>query len=156
AAMLGQVELPSAVAEDIVDEPRREVEEELAADRGQGALDAHPVVEEAFQDEGTDTVIILGLGVDIVRGVAEDGAAGTVRLVLTVGDLKEGDGLVGDGADRAGAGPFAGAVSAAARAGGFLGCTADGYKLGSGCFRAHACVLGSEDWWTNLHYTGCK
>ena len=75
AAMLGHVELRGAVAEHVVDEPRGEVEEELAAERLQGPLDAHAVLEDAVEDQVADLVVVQGLGEDALGGVAEGRAA---------------------------------------------------------------------------------
>ena len=144
AAMRGHVELRGVVAEHVVDEPRGEVEEELAAERLQGPLDAHAVLEDAVEHQVADLVVVEGLGEDALGGVAEGRAAVAAGGVLAVGDLQVGDGLVGDGADGAGQGPLAPAAFAALRAGGLLGGAVDGYNDGRGCFGAHACVPGDE------------
>ena len=121
AAMRGHVELRGEVVEHVVDEPRGEVEEELAAERLEGPLDAHAVLEDAIEHQVADLVVVQGLGEDALGGVAEGGAAAAPGVVLAVGDLQEGDGLVGDGADPAGQGPLPTAAFAALRAGGLLG-----------------------------------
>ena len=123
--MLGHVELLGPAAKDVVDESRGQIEEEFAADRGEGTLDAHAVVEEAFQDEVPDPVIVLGLGKHTVRGVVESRATVTAGLILAVGDLEEGDRFVGHGADSAGAGPFAAARLTTVWAWGGLASTGD-------------------------------
>ena len=56
------------VAEHVVDEPRGEVQEELAADRRQGPLDAHAVLEQAVEHQVADLVVVLGLGEHALRG----------------------------------------------------------------------------------------
>ena len=132
------------VAEHVVDEPRGEVEEELAAERLQGPLDAHAVLEDAVEHQVADLVVVLGLGEHALGGVAEGRAAVAAGGVLAVGDLQVGDGLVGDGADGAGQRPLAAAAFAALRAGGLLGGAVDRYNDGCGCFGAHACVPGDE------------
>ena len=142
AAVRGHVELGGPVAEHVVDEPGGEVQQELAADRRQGPLDAHAVLEEAVEDQVADLVVVLGLGEHALGGVAEGRAAAAAGGVLAVGDLQDGDGLVGDGADGAGQGPLASAPLAALRAGGLLGGAADGYNDRRGCFGAH----GSCPW----------
>ena len=63
AAMRGHVELLGMVAEHVVDEPRGQVEEELALERSQGPFDAHAVLEDPLQDQVADAVVVLGLGV---------------------------------------------------------------------------------------------
>ena len=90
------------VVEHVVDEPRGEVEEELAAERLQGPLDAHAVLEDAVEHQVADLVVVEGPGEDALGGVAEGGAAVAPGLILAAGDLQVGDGLVGDGADPCG------------------------------------------------------
>ena len=97
-----------AVAEHVVDEPRGEVQEELAAERLQGPFDVHAVLEDAVEDQVADLVVVLGLGEDALGGVAEGRAAVAAGLILAVGDLQVGDGLVGDGADACGSGSVCG------------------------------------------------
>ena len=142
AAMLGQVELRGPVAEHVVDEPRGQVQEELAAERLQGPFDVHAVLDDPFQDQVADLVVVEGPGEDALGGVAEGRAAVAAGLILAAGDLQVGDGLVGDGADPARRQrPFAAAELATLRAGGLLGCAANGYSDDRGCIGAHACVL---------------
>ena len=136
AAVLGHVELPGVVVEHVVDEPRGEVEEELAAERLQGPLDAHAVLEDAVEHEVADLVVVEGPGEDALGGVAEGRAAAAPGAVLAAGDLQVGDGLVGDGADGAGERPFAAAEFAAVRARGLLGGGVNRYNDGCGCFGA--------------------
>ena len=137
AAMAGQVEPRGEVVEHVVDEPRGEVQQELAAERLQGPFDAHAVLEDAVEDQGSDLVVVLGLGQDALGGVAEAGAATAAGLILAVGDLQGGDRLVGDGAHDPGQGPLPQAPFAALRAGGLLGGASDRYNDRGGCFGAH-------------------
>src|SRR5512138_3562309 len=109
------------VVEHVIDEPRGEGEEALAAQRLQGPLDAHPVLEDAIEDQVSDLVVVEGPGEHPLGGIAEGRAAVAPGAVLAAGDLQEGDGLVGDGADGARERPLAAAVFAARRARGLLG-----------------------------------
>jgi hypothetical protein len=128
AAVLGHVELLGPDAEQVVNETGGQVEEELAAQRLQGPFDAHAVLEDAFQDQVADLVIVEGPGKDPLGGRAEGRTAVTASLItasliFATGDLQVGDGLVGDGADPAGRQfPFATAVLATLGARGLLGC----------------------------------
>ena len=133
----GHVEPPGVVVEHVVDEPGGELEEELAAERLQGPLDAHAVPEDAVEHEVADLVVVAGPGEDVLGGVAERGAAVAPGGVLAPGDLQVDDGLVGDGADGAGKRPLAATESAAGRARGLLGGAADRYNDRGGCFGAH-------------------
>ena len=102
ATMHGHVELPGVVVEHVVDEPRGEFQEELAAERLQGLFDAHAILEDAIEHQVADLVVVEGSGEDALRGVAEGRAAVAPGLILAAGDLQVGDGLVDDGADLAG------------------------------------------------------
>jgi len=79
--------------EHVVDEPGGEIEEELTLERLEDPFDAHAVIENAFQHEIPDLVVVLGLGEDALGCVAK--GSGTVASggVLAVGDLQVGDGL---------------------------------------------------------------
>ena len=70
APVLGHVESPGVVVEHVVDEPRGEVEEELTAQRLQGPLDAHPVLEDAVEHEVADLVVVERPGEDALGGGA--------------------------------------------------------------------------------------
>ena len=94
--MSGHVESRGKVVERVVDEPRGEIEEELALQRLDNPFDAHAVFEDALQHQIPDFVVVLGLGEDTLGCGAEGGGAVAPRLVLAVGDFQEGDGLVGD------------------------------------------------------------
>src|SRR6516165_7145639 len=143
--MLGQIELGDTIAEQVVDESGGELQQELAAQRLQGLLDVHAVLDDASQDQIADLVVVEGPGEDALGGVAEGGAAVAAGLILAAGDLQRGDGLVGDGADLAGRQfAFAAAVLATGRTGSLLGCAVNGYSLDGGCIGAHACVLRGE------------
>ena len=146
AAMSGHVESRGEVVEHVVDEPRGEIEEELALERQEDPFDAHAVFEDALQHQIPDLVVVLGLGEDILGCGAEGGGAVAAGLVLAVGDLQEGDGLVGDGANGSCQGPLASTEFAAGRTRGFLGSAVNRYneRCGYGYIRAHACVLGDE------------
>ena len=146
AAMSRHVESGGEVVEHVVDEPRREIEEELPLERQQDPFDAHAVFEDALQDQIPDLVVVLGLGEDILGCGAEGGGAVAAGLVLAVGDLQDGDGLVGDGANGSFQDPLASSEFAAGRTRGFLGSAANRYNqwCGYGYIRAHACVLGEE------------
>jgi hypothetical protein len=122
AAMVGQIELLDSVAQHVVDEPRGEVQEELAAQRLQGLFDVHAVLEDPPQDQIADLVVVEGPGEHALGGIAEGRAAVTPGLILATGDLQRDDGLVGDGPDLArGQGAFAAARLATPGAGGLLG-----------------------------------
>ena len=127
AAMVGQVEPPGLPVEAVVDEAVGEVQEEVPPHRGDDPLDAHAVVEDAIEDGPADLVVVGGLGLDVRRGGAEGLAAGAAGPVLAVGDVEEGDLLVGDGADQAVVGGLAWPELAAVGAWGLGGCAADGY-----------------------------
>ena len=86
------------VVEHVVDEPRGEVEEELAAQRLQGLFDVHAVLEDAIEHQVADLVVVEGPGEDALGRVAEGRAAVAPGLIFAAGDLQVGDGLVGDGA----------------------------------------------------------
>src|SRR6185312_4986409 len=145
ATMDGNIELPGVVAEHVVDEPRRQFQEELAAERLQGLLDVHAVVEETFQDQVTDLVVVERSGEHLLGGVPKGRAAVTPGLILAAGDLEESHGLVPDGADPARREfPLACAGLAALGARCFLGSAVNRYNNGCGCIRAHARVLGGE------------
>jgi hypothetical protein len=101
AAMRRQVELGDSIAEHVMDEPRGQVEEELALERQEGAFDAHAVLEDAIEDEVADLVVVGGPGEDILMGVARSGGALASGRVLAVSDLR-----VGDGSDSPGDGPL--------------------------------------------------
>ena len=142
ATVLGQIELAGPIAEEIVDEPRGEVQQEFAAERLEGPFDAHAVLDDPLQDQIADGVVIQGPGEDAVGGAAEGGAAVAARLVFATGDLQVGDGLVGDGPDPARRqDALAAAQPATLRAGGLLGRATNGYSHDCGCIGAHACVL---------------
>ncbi len=140
--MLGEIELSHPVAKLVVDEPRGEFQQELAAQRLQSLFDVHAVLDDAIQHQIADLVVVEGPGEDALGGVAEGRATIALGLILAAGDLQIGDGLVGDGADLAGWQlPFATAVFATLWAGGLLGCTVNRYSDDRGCIGAHACVL---------------
>src|SRR5512142_1431363 len=124
--MRRHVESRGVVAEHVVDEPRRQVEEELAAERLQGPFDAHAIFEDAVQHPISDLVVVEGPGELALGGVAEGGAAVTPGLIFATGDLEEGDLLVGDGANPASPRPFPTPMCAAVRAGGLLGGAGNG------------------------------
>jgi hypothetical protein len=126
AAVRGHVELAGAVAEHVVDEPGGEVQEELAADRLQRAFDVHTIAEDPLEDQVADLVVVLGLGCHALGRVAEGLAAVAGGGILAVGDLQDGDLLVGHGTDGARQGPLASAAPAALRARRLLGCAANG------------------------------
>ena len=72
--MLGHVELFGPIAEHVVDEPRGQVQQEFAAHRLQGLLDAHPVLEDAIEHQFPDFVVVAGLGSTpsgVVRNVVQ-------------------------------------------------------------------------------------
>src|SRR5574341_585288 len=142
--MRGHVQLRGAVAEHIVDEPRGEIEPELASERFQGPFNAHAVPKDAVKHQGADLVVVLGLGPHALGGSAEGGTAIAAGGVFAVGDLQEGDRLVGDGSDPTDKRPLATSELAALRARSLLGGAGDGYNEGRGCFGAHACVPGDE------------
>jgi hypothetical protein len=141
APVRGHVELPGVVVEHVVDEPRGEFEEELAAERLQGPLDAHAVLEDAIEHEVTDLVVGERPGEDPLGGVAEGLAAMAPGAVLATGDLEVGDGLEGDGADPTRERPLSAPMLTALRARGLLGGTTNRYNDGCGCSGTHACVL---------------
>jgi hypothetical protein len=145
AAQLGHVELSRPVAEHVIDEAGGELQQEFPAQRPEGPLDAHAVLDDPTEDQIADRVVVGGPGEDAVGGTAEGGAAIAAGTILAAGDLEVGDGLVGDGADPARRQrPLAAAQPAAHRAGGLLGCAVDGYSDDRGCLGAHACVLRGE------------
>ena len=75
AAMRGQIELLDPVAEHVVDEPRGELEQKLPLQRRQGPFDVHAVLNDAFQHQIADLVIVEGPGEDALGGAAEGRAA---------------------------------------------------------------------------------
>jgi hypothetical protein len=142
AAVLGQIELAGPIAEEIVDEPRGEVQQVLAPQRLDGPFDVHAVLKDALKDQIADLVIVEGPGEDTLGGVTEGGAAITPGLILTTGDLQIGDGLVDDGANLARRQlPFAMAVLTTRRARGLFGCAVNRYSDDRGCIGAHVGVL---------------
>jgi len=104
AAMSRHVESRGEVVEHVVDEPRGEIEEELPLERLEDPFDAHAVFEDALQHQVPDLVVVLGLGEDALGCVAKGGGAAAPGVILAVVDFQEGDGLVGDGAERFGSG----------------------------------------------------
>jgi hypothetical protein len=101
AAMRGEVERSGVVAEHVVDEPRGQFQEELAAERLQGPLDVHAVLDEPPEDEVADLVVVERPGEHLLGGVAEGRATTASGLILAAGDLEEGHGQIHDGADPA-------------------------------------------------------
>ena len=127
AAMLRQIEFRGAVAEQVVDETRGQVQEEVATQRLEGPFDVQAVLDDPCQDQVADLVVVVGPGQDTLGGAAEGRAAVAPGLILTAGDLQVGDGHVDDGPDPARRqGAFAAAQLATLRAGGLLGCAANG------------------------------
>ena len=124
----GHVEGRGMVVEHVVDEPRGEVEEELAADRPQDAFDVHAAFENRREHQVTDLVVVLGLGEHALGRVAEGGATVAGGLILAVGNLQVSDRLVGDGAHAVGQSSLATTVFAAFRAGCFPGRAVYGYN----------------------------
>ncbi len=153
--MRGHVELRGAVAEHVGDEPRGEVEEEIAADRLQGAFDVQGVVEDAVADQVADLVVVGGFGEDALGAVAEGGAAVAAGGVLAVGDLQESDGLVGHGPHDPVQGPFPPAPFAARRAGGLLGVQWIGITIVVGASVPMVCISGDGDS-QHPHSPGCR
>jgi hypothetical protein len=139
--MRRQVELGDSIAEHVIDEPRGQVEEEVAFERSEGAFDAHAVLEDAIEDEVADLVVVGGPGEYILVGVAEGRGAVASGGVLAGGDPQVGDGLVGDGPDPAGDGPLPSASLAAPGARGLLGGASNRYNERCGCLGAHGLHL---------------
>jgi hypothetical protein len=69
--MLGHVELPGMVTEQVVDKPRGQFEEILAAKGLEELLDAHAVLNEASEDQVADLVVVKRSGEYALGRVAE-------------------------------------------------------------------------------------
>jgi hypothetical protein len=88
-------------------------------------LDGHAVIEEPIEDGLADLVVVVGLGLDALNLSTEGGAAVAGGAILSGGDMKDEDGLVGDGSDSALVGAaFASSPLAAVRAGSVPGSVA--------------------------------
>ncbi|MGA7497833.1 MAG: hypothetical protein WBX00_14000 [Isosphaeraceae bacterium] len=119
--MIRQIELPDLPVEAVVDEPVREIQQEVPPHRGDDPLDAHAVLEDAVEHGLTDLVVVQRPAFDARRGGAECRAAVATGPVLAVGDVEEDDLLVGDGSDPAVVDGLAVAQLAAPGTGGFAG-----------------------------------
>ena len=142
AAMLGHIERRGVVVEHVVDEPGGEVEQEFAADRFQSVLDVHAILEDPFEHQVADLVVVLRLGERTLGSGSEGDAAVARGRIFAVGDLHNGAGLVANRANGSGQRPFATALFAALGAWGFLGRAVNGYNDRAGSLCAHGCVLG--------------
>src|SRR5208337_5172235 len=71
AAVIRQIELPDLPVEAVVDEPVREIQQEVPPHRGDDPLDAHAVLEDAVEHGLTDLVVVQRPGCDARRGGAE-------------------------------------------------------------------------------------
>jgi len=59
-AMLGHVQLGDRVMQAVVDETRREIEEEVPLEAAKCGLDVHAVVDDAVEYSLSDFVVVLG------------------------------------------------------------------------------------------------
>src|SRR5512135_2823082 len=144
-AMLGHVKRFGVAVEDVIDEPRGQVEEVFTAQRLHRLFHVHRVLEDAIEHQVANLVIVEGSGEDVLGSVPEGLAAAAPGLIFAAEDLEEGDGLVDDGANPAWRElAFATAVFAALRAWGLLGGAVDRYNNGCGDFGAHGLHLR---WW---------
>jgi hypothetical protein len=75
AAMFGHIEFFGPIAEHVVDEPRGQFQQELAAQRLQDPFDAHSVFDDAIQHQIPDFVVVMGLGEHALESVSERRAA---------------------------------------------------------------------------------
>src|SRR5208283_1549185 len=145
AAMFGHIEFFGPIAEHVVDEPRGQFQQELAAQRLQDPLDAHPVFDDAIQHQIPDLVVVMGFGEHALGSVSERRAAFAPGCVLAVGDLQVGHRLEGDRAYFTGTCPFSFAQFATLGTRRLLGSAMNRYKDNRGSIRAHACVLSEEE-----------
>src|SRR5208337_2393310 len=119
-------------------------QQELAAQRLQDPLDAHPVFDDAIQHQIPDLVVVMGFGEHTLGSVSERRAALAPGCVLAVGDLQVGHRLEGDRAYLTGTCPFSFAQFATLGTRGLLGSAMNRYKDNRGSIRAHACVRSEE------------
>ena len=71
----------------IVDKADRQLEQEIAFEGSQDALDIHAVVYETINDGLANLVVVLGLGHHILWGIAKEFAATTAGAIFAVGDF---------------------------------------------------------------------
>ena len=155
AAMFGHIEFFGPIAEHVVDKPRGQFQQELAAQRLQDSLDAHPVFDDAIQHQIPDLVVVMGLGEHALGSVSERRAAIALGCVLAVGDLQVDYRLEGDRAYLTGTRPLSLAQFATLGTRGLLVSAMNRYKGNRGSIRAHACIL-SEEGYEGPHSKGCK
>ena len=141
AAMLRHVQFSDPIAEHVVDEPRGQLQQELAPQRLQHTLDARSVLDDAIQHQIPDLVVVMGLGKNTFGSDPESRAALALGCVFTVGDLQISYRLERDRAYLASTSPFSFPHLPAVGTRGLLGSAVNRYKDSRGCIRAHACVL---------------
>ena len=95
------VDLTNLPVEAVVEEAGGQVEAEVALQGLLDLLDGHAIVEDSIEDGLADLVVVVGLGFDVLDLGAERSAAVAGGTIFGGGDMKEEDGLVGDGADGA-------------------------------------------------------